>query len=105
MIKNGFAEGGLLADASRTWRMEAEYPEFEKGVANRLSKERVPEAEIEEQFNYSPLQRGYAEGGEIDFDTEGSMLDPEIPLNFEDVSLLSLHYLKWLIPMSFYGFK
>ena len=84
MIKNGFAEGGLLADASRTWRMEAEYPEFEKGVANRLSKERVPEAEIEEQFNYSPLQRGYAEGGEIDFDTEGSMLDPEIPLNFEE---------------------
>ena len=64
--------------------MEAEYPEFEKGVANRLSKERVPEAEIEEQFNYSPLQRGYAEGGEIDFDTEGSMLDPEIPLNFEE---------------------
>ena len=84
MIKNGFAAGGLLADASRTWRMEAEYPEFEKGVANRLSKERVPEAEIEEQFNYSPLQRGYAEGGEIDFDTEGSMLDPEIPLNFEE---------------------
>ena len=84
MIKNGFAEGGLLADASRTWRMEAEYPEFEKGVANRLSKERVPAAEIEEQFNYSPLQRGYAEGGEIDFDTEGSMLDPEIPLNFEE---------------------
>ncbi len=89
MIKNGFAAGGLLADASRTWRMEAEYPEFEKGVANRLSKERgVPEAKIEEQFNYSPLQRGYAEGyaegGEIDFDTEGSMLDPEIPLNFEE---------------------
>ena len=84
MIKNGFAEGGLLADASRTWRMESDYPEFEKGVANRLSKERVPEAEIEEQFNYSPLQRGYAEGGEIDFDTEGSMLDPEIPLNFEE---------------------
>ncbi len=84
MIKNGFAAGGLLADASRTWRMEAEYPEFEKGVANRLSKERVPAAEIEEQFNYSPLQRGYAEGGEIDFDTEGSMLDPEIPLNFEE---------------------
>ena len=44
MIKNGFAEGGLLADASRTWRMESDYPEFEKGVANRLSKERVPEA-------------------------------------------------------------
>ena len=81
---NGLAEGGLLADASRTWRMESDYPEFEKGVANRLSKERVPEAEIEEQFNYSPLQRGYAEGGEIDFDTEGSMLDPEIPLNFEE---------------------
>jgi len=85
---NGYAEGGLLADASRTWRMESDYPEFEKGVANRLSKERVPEAEIEEQFNYSPLQRGYAEGGEIDgeidFDTEGSMLDPEIPLNFEE---------------------
>ena len=84
MIKNGFAEGGLLADASRTWRMESDYPEFEKGIANRLSKERAPEAEIEEQFNYSPLQRGYAEGGEIDFDTEGSMLDPEIPLNFEE---------------------
>ncbi len=36
MIKNGFAEGGLLADASRTWRMESDYPEFEKGIANRL---------------------------------------------------------------------
>jgi len=84
MAAYGMKDGGLLADASRTWRMESDYPEFEKGIADRLSKERVPEAEIEEQFNYSPLQRGYAEGGEIDFDTEGSMLDPEIPLNFEE---------------------
>ena len=84
MAAYGMKDGGLLADASRTWRMESDYPEFEKGIADRLSKERVPEAEIEEQFNYSPLQRGYAEGGEVDFDTEGSMLDPEIPLNFEE---------------------
>ena len=81
----GFKDGGLLADASRTWRMEAEYPEFEKGVANRLSKERIPEAEIEEQFNYSPLQTGYAEGGEVDnfMDENASLLQPEVPLDFE----------------------
>ncbi len=84
----GFKDGGLLADASRTWRMESDYPEFEKGIADRLSKERVPEAEIEEQFNYSPLQRGYAEGGEVDFDAAGSMLSPEVPLNFEDEVLM-----------------
>ena len=83
-FEDGFKDGGLLADASRTWRMESDYPEFEKGIADRLSKERVPEAEIEEQFNYSPLQRGYAEGGEVDFDAAGSMLAPEVPLNFED---------------------
>ena len=52
----GFKDGGLLADASRTWRMESDYPEFEKGIADRLSKERVPEAEGEEQFNYSPYK-------------------------------------------------
>ena len=82
----GFKDGGLLADSSRTWKMESDYPEFEKGVANRLSKERIPEAEIEEQFQYSPLQTGYAEGGEVDnfMDTAGSMLAPEVPLNFED---------------------
>ena len=82
----GFKDGGLLADSSRTWKMESDYPEFEKGVANRLSKERIPEAEIEEQFNYSPLQRGYAEGGEVDnfMDETGSMLAPEAELNFED---------------------
>ena len=85
-FEEGFKDGGLLADASRTWRMEAEYPEFEKGVADRLSKERIPEAEIEEQFDYSPLQRGYQEGGEVDnfMDDTGSMLAPEAPLNFED---------------------
>jgi len=82
--KNKYAEGGLLADSSRTWRMESDYPEFEKGIADRLSKERVPEQEIEEQFNYSPLQRGYQEGGEIDFDTTGSMLDPTVPLDFNE---------------------
>jgi len=88
MAAYGMKDGGLLADASRTWRMESDYPEFEKGIADRLSKERVPEAEIEEQFNYSPLQRGYAEGGEVDFDAAGSMLAPEVPLNFEDEVLM-----------------
>ena len=85
-FEEGFKDGGLLADASRTWRMESDYPEFEKGIADRLSKERVPEAEVEEQFNYSPLQRGYAEGGEVGnfMDETGSMLAPEVPLNFED---------------------
>ena len=82
----GFNEGGLLEDSSRTWKMESDYPEYQKGVADRLSKERVPEAEIESQFQYSPLQRGYAEGGEIGnfMDETGSMLAPEVPLNFED---------------------
>ena len=82
----GFKDGGLLADASRTWKMESDYPEFEKGVANRLSKERIPEAEVEEQFQYSPLQRGYAEGGEVEnfMDETGSLLQPEVPLDFED---------------------
>ena len=86
MAASGMKDGGLLADASRTWRMESDYPEFEKGIADRLSKERVPEAEIEEQFNYSPLQRGYQEGGEEDnfMDETGSMLSPEAEINFED---------------------
>jgi len=86
MAAYGMKDGGLLADASRTWRMESDYPEFEKGIADRLSKERIPEAEVEEQFQYSPLQRGYAEGGEVEnfMDETGSLLQPEVPLDFED---------------------
>jgi hypothetical protein len=86
MAAYGMKEGGLLSDSSRTWKMESDYPEFEKGIADRLSKERIPEAEVEEQFNYSPLQRGYQEGGEVGnfMDETGSMLAPEVPLNFED---------------------
>jgi len=84
--ENGYAEGGLLADSSRTWKMESDYPEFQKGIANRLSKENVPAQEIEEQFMYSPLQTGYAEGGEVDnfMDDTASLLQPEVPLDFED---------------------
>lgn len=79
------AQGGLLADSARNWRMESTYPETEKGEARRLTKEAVPVAEREEAFMYSPLKTGYADGGEVDaFDTTGSMLQPEVPLNFED---------------------
>ena len=107
MAAYGMKDGGLLADASRTWRMEAEYPEFEKGVADRLSKERIPEAEIEEQFNYSPLQRGYAEGGEVDnfMDETGSMLAPEAPLNFEDDMLCMNQLLNREIKIKFIGYQ
>jgi len=84
--RNGYAEGGLLADSSRTWKMESDYPEYQKGIANRLSKENVPAQEIEEQFMYSPLQTGYAEGGEVDnfMDADASLLQPEVPLDFEN---------------------
>ena len=84
--RNGYAEGGLLADSSRTWKMESDYPEYQKGIANRLSKESVPSEEIDAQFMYSPLKTGYAEGGEVDnfMDETGSMLAPEAELNFED---------------------
>ncbi len=79
------AKGGLLADSARNWRMEATYPETEKGEARRLTKEAVPMLQREEDFMYSPLKTGYADGGEVDaFDTTGSMLQPEVPLNFED---------------------
>jgi len=81
-------EGGLLADSSRTWRMEATYPEFQKGIANKTVNPTAPK--VEETFMYSPLQAGYAEGGEVDnfMDTTGSMLQPEVPLNFEDEVLM-----------------
>ena len=78
------AQGGLLEDSSRNWRMESTYPESTKGEARSLEKGAVPTKPIEEKFMYSPLQRGYAEGGEVDMDTTGSMLTPEVPLNFED---------------------
>ena len=138
----GFAEGGLLDDSSRLWKMESQYPEFEKGITRKGV---VPTTPIEEQYNYSPTQqgyalgglalagmtaaagaagygigtmineaidwvkatretikdkeeertrgledfrkeqRGYAEGGEImNYDDTGSMLAPEVPLNFEE---------------------
>jgi len=65
-----FATGGLMSDSSRLWKMESQYPEFQKGIATRVTKERVPTTPVEEKFMYSPLQRGYAEGG---------MLAPELP--------------------------
>jgi len=85
--RKGFAEGGLLDDSSRLWKMESDYPEFQKGVASKVTKERVPTQPIEEEFMYSPLNQGYtqgyAEGGSV-YDETGSMLAPEVPLNFED---------------------
>lgn len=85
--RKGFASGGLMDDSSRLWKMESQYPEFQKGIASRVSKERVPTQPIEEQYMYSPTQsgypQGYAEGGSV-YDTEGSMLAPEVPLNFND---------------------
>lgn len=77
------AQGGLLADASKTWKMEATYPEFQKGIASSLQGKASAQP-VEETFMYSPLQTGYAEGGEVDMDITGSMLTPEVPLNFED---------------------
>jgi len=56
----GFAEGGLLDDSSRLWKMESQYPEFEKGITKKGV---VPTTPIEEQYNYSPTQQGYALGG------------------------------------------
>jgi hypothetical protein len=140
--RKGFAEGGLLDDSSRLWKMESQYPEYEKGITRKGV---VPTTPIEEQYNYSPTQqgyalgglalagmtaaagaagygigtmineaidwvkatretikdkeeertrgledfrkeqRGYAEGGEImNYDDTGSMLAPEVPLNFEE---------------------
>ena len=57
------AQGGLLEDSSRNWRMESTYPESAKGEARSLEKGAVPTKPTEEKFMYSPLQRGYAEGG------------------------------------------
>lgn len=87
-LKNkGFAQGGMLDTSSRLWKMESTYPEFQKGIANRVTKDRVPTAPIEEEYMYSPTQsgypQGYADGGSV-YDTEGSMLAPEVPLNFEE---------------------
>ena len=76
----GFAEGGLMDDSSRLWKMESTYPEFEKGITRKGV---IPTAPIEEEYMYSPTQQGYAEGGSV-YDTEGSMLAPEVPLDFED---------------------
>ena len=80
---SGFAEGGLMEDSSRLWRMESQYPEFQKGISSRVTKEQVPTTPIEEQFMYSPTQQGYAEGGSV-YDETGSMLAPEVPLDFQD---------------------
>ena len=79
----GFASGGLMSDTSRLWRMESQYPEFQKGIASKVTKENVPTAPIEEQYMYSPTQQGYAEGGSV-YDVTGSMLAPEVPLDFQD---------------------
>ncbi len=85
--RKGFAQGGMLDTTSRLWKMESTYPEFQKGIASKVTKDRVPTASIEEQFMYSPTQggypQGYAEGGSV-YDTEGSMLAPEVPLDFEE---------------------
>ena len=80
------AQGGLLEDSARSWKMESSYPEFQKGEASRLTKSKVPLAQQEEKFMYSPLKTGYAEGGEVEnfMDSNASMLQPEVPLNFED---------------------
>ena len=78
-----FAEGGLMEDSSRLWRMESQYPEFQKGISSRVTKEQVPTTPVEEQFMYSPTQQGYAEGGSV-YDETGSMLAPEVPLDFQD---------------------
>jgi len=84
--RKGFAQGGLMDNSARMWKMEAQYPEFQKGIANRLTKERVPTQPIEEQYMYSPTQQGYppgyAEGGSV-YDETGSMLAPGVPLDFE----------------------
>ena len=88
----GFAQGGMLDDTSKLWKMESTYPEFQKGIANRVSKDRVPTQPIEEEYMYSPTQsgyaQGYAEGGSV-YDTEGSMLAPEVPLDFEQEMAMS----------------
>ena len=62
-IQLQFAEGGLMEDSSRLWRMESQYPEFQKGISSRVTKEQVPTTPVEEQYMYSPTQQGYAEGG------------------------------------------
>jgi hypothetical protein len=86
--KQVFAEGGLMEDSSRLWRMESQYPEFQKGISSRVTKEQVPTTPVEEQFMYSPTQQGYAEGGSVEYNTmydeTGSMLVPEVPLDFQD---------------------
>ena len=46
------AQGGLLEDSARNWRMESTYPEVEKGEARRLSKGAVPTAERDDKFMY-----------------------------------------------------
>ncbi|MEO1943640.1 MAG: hypothetical protein ABGY11_05015 [Candidatus Thioglobus sp.] len=61
----GFAEGGLMEDSSRLWRMESQYPEFQKGISSRVTKEQVPTTPVEEQFMYSPTQQGYNKGGVV----------------------------------------
>ena len=91
MAARGMRTGGLLSDSSRLWKMESEYPEYQKGIANtalyaeggQVGYNTIP---IEEQFQYSPLQQGYQEGGEVGnfMDETGSMLAPEAELNFED---------------------
>ncbi len=85
--RRGFAEGGLMDSSSRLWKMESSYPEFQKGIASKVTKDRVPTQQIEEEYMYSPTHsgypQGYAEGGSV-YDTEGSMLAPEVPLNFDE---------------------
>ena len=81
--QKSFAEGGLMEDSSRLWKMESQYPEFQKGISSRVTKERIPTQPIEEQYMYSPTQQGYAEGGSV-YDETGSMLAAEVPLDFQD---------------------
>lgn len=88
-----YAEGGLMSDSSRLWKMESQYPEFQKGIASKVTKDKVPTAPVEERFMYSPLKRGYAEGGmlepELPFDMSYGEEEPSVYGEEEDQAMLS----------------